>query len=462
MAEQTTAPVQDGELNKLGYRQELRRVLGTRELLIYAIAMMVPIAPVAIYGSVTAVTNGHMATAYLLAMLAMAITARSYGLMAGAYPVAGSTYSYTQRSLNPHLGLLAGWVILLDYMLMPLLSYVIAGIFGSTLLPQVGYWVWILVALGVVTIVNSLGVRSLANVTQILVIFMFLVLAYFIVSAVTGLSRGVGAGTLFSLAPFYTKETFRLSSITAGTAIACFSFLGFDAVTTLSEETKNPRVSMSKATVISCFIVGTLFIIQAYLAQLIWPDFTTFPDLDAAFYFVAGEVGGPVLSTMLTLAIMAACLANALDAQAGAARLLYGMGRDEVIPKRVFAYLHPRTKTPVFNILLLALVAIVGATLELETIVSMINYGALVGFTLVNLSVIAHYFIKKRERGGAATLNYLVLPGLGALVCLALWVNLSKVALTFGSVWLGIGFVYLLFSTDFFKKKPPILKEAQM
>ncbi|MCL6581356.1 MAG: APC family permease, partial [Firmicutes bacterium] len=404
----------------------------------------------------------HMATAYLIAMLAMALTARSYGLMAGAFPVAGSTYSYTQRSLNPHLGLLAGWAIMLDYMLMPLLSYVVAAIFGATLLPGVGYWVWIITALAIVTVVNILGVKSLANVTQVLVVFMFLVLIYFVVSAVVGLGRGVGAGTLLSLAPFYTQGTFNWSSIIAGTAIACFSFLGFDAVTTLSEEVKNPRASISKATVLSCFIVGVLFILQAYLAQLIWPDFATIPDLDAAFYFVAGRVGGQALSVLLTLAIMAACLANALDAQAGAARLLYGMGRDEVIPKGVFAYLHPKTKTPVFNLLLLAGVALVGATQNLDTIVSMINFGALVGFTLVNLSVIAHYFVKRRERGAAAVLNYLVLPGLGAVVCLTLWVNLSRLALTAGFIWLGLGLIYTMVSTRFFRKEPPILKEAKL
>lgn len=453
---------QGGELEKLGYKQELKRVLGTRELLIYGIAMMVPIAPVAIYGTVTSVTNGHMATAYLLAMLAMALTARSYGLMAGAFPVAGSTYSYTQRSLNPHLGLLAGWAIMLDYMLMPLLSYVVAATFGSTLLPSIGYWVWIVAALAIVTVVNIIGVKSLANVTQVLVVFMFLVLIYFVVSAVVGLSRGVGAGTVFSLAPFYTKGTFSWSAIMAGTAIACFSFLGFDAVTTMSEEVRNPRTTISKATVLSCFIVGLLFILQAYLAQLIWPDFKTIPHLDSAFYFVAGRVGGQALSLFLTLAIMAACLANALDAQAGAARLLYGMGRDEVIPRRVFAYLHPKTKTPVFNILLLAVVAIIGATQALDTIVSMINFGALVGFTLVNLSVIAHYFVKKRERGGTAVLNYLVLPGFGALVCVALWANLSRLALTVGFVWLGLGLIYTAISTNFFRKEPPILKEARL
>ncbi len=403
-----------------------------------------------------------MATAYLIAMLAMALTARSYGLMAGAYPIAGSTYSYTQRSLNPHLGLLAGWAIMLDYMLMPLLSYVIAAIFGSTLLPGVGYWVWILVALAVVTVVNMLGVKSLANVTQVLVVFMFLVLAYFIVSAVRGLAGGVGEGALLSLKPFYAKETFGWSSILAGTAIACFSFLGFDAITTMSEEVKNPRVTISRATVISCFVVGLLFILQAYLAQLIWPDYATIPDLDAAFYFVAGRVGGQLLATSLTLAIMAACLANALDAQAGAARLLYGMGRDGVIPKRFFGYLHPKTKTPILNLALMAVVAVAGATLDLETIVSMINYGALVGFTLVNLSVIAHYFVKKRERGPAGVLNYVVLPGLGALVCLGLWASLSRLSLIVGSVWLGVGLIYTAASTGFFRKEPPILKEAQL
>jgi len=442
--------------------QQLKRALGLKDLILYGIAMMVPIAPVAIYGSVTMVTQGHMALAYVLALVAMAITGYSFGQMAGAFPKAGSTYVYTRRGLNQYLGLLSGWTILLDYVLMPVMSFIILAIFGSTLFPAVSYWVWILGAIVVVTIVNLREVTFLANVTTALVVFMFGVLIYFVISAVIGLTSGVGEGTLFSIAPFYTQENFQFSAILAGTAIACFSFLGFDAISTLAEETKEPAKHISIAIIVSLVVVAFLFILQAYLAQLIWPDFTTFPDVDAAFYFVAGEVGGQVLSVFLTLAIMIAGLANALDSQAGCSRLLYGMGKDGVIPSKIFAYVNPKTQIPVINIILLAVAAVIGATQGLDTIISMINFGALFAFTMVNLAVIGHYFVREKRRGLANTIRYLILPALGAIICLLLWFSLSPLSKTVGFIWLAIGIIFTAITTNFFRKPLPELKETKL
>jgi len=442
--------------------QQLKRALSLKDLILYGIAMMVPIAPVAIYGTVTLVTNGHMALAYLLALIAMALTGYSFGQMAGAFPKAGSTYVYTRRGLNPYLGLLSGWTILLDYVLMPVMSFIILAIFGSTLFPGVNYWIWIIGAILVVTIVNLRGVTSLAKVTTALVIFMFAVLIYFVVSAVIGLTSGVGEGTLFSLSPFYKKETFQFSAILAGTAIACFSFLGFDAISTLAEETKDPGRNISIAIIVSLVVVAFLFILQAYLAQLIWPDFTTFPDTDAAFYFVAGKVGGQVLSVFLTLAIMIAGLANALDSQAGCSRLLYGMGKDGVIPSKIFAYVNPKTQIPVINIILLAIAAVIGATQGLDTIISMINFGALFAFTMVNLAVIGHYYVKEKRRGLGNTIRYLIVPALGAIICLLLWLSLSPLSKTVGFIWLAVGIIYTAITTHFFRKPLPELKETRI
>jgi putrescine importer len=434
---------------------QLKTALGFWQLLFYGIAFMVPIAPVVIYGVVTQVTAGHMAMAYLLAMIAMLFTAASYGQMAGEFPEVGSTYSYTRHGLNSHLGMLAGWTILLDYVLMPALSYVVIAIFGSQLVPSVPYWVWIAVPLIVITLINILGVKQMAGTTVFLLWLQLGVLAYFFVMTTLGIARGVGQG--FTVRPFFS-EHFRLGAVIAGTSIACFSFLGFDAVSTLAEETRNPKIDISRATVTACLSAGFLFIAQAFLAQNAWPDYSSFPNPDAAFYFIAEQVGGPSLSIALTLGMIIAALANAMDAQAASARLLFGMGRDGVLPRKVFGSLHAKTQTPVLNLLIMALIGAAVATQTIDTIVSLINFGALFGFLMVNLSVIRHHFFVQRQRSRLALVRYLLAPSAGATICFILWFNLPSLSKIAGFIWLGAGILYDAFLTHFFRQDPPSLR----
>jgi len=440
-----------------GSQPRLKTALGFWQLLFYGVAFMVPIAPIVIYGVVTQVTGGHMAMAYLLAMIAMFFTAASYGQMAGEFPEAGSTYSYTRHGLNPHLGMLAGWTILLDYVLMPALSYVVIAIFGSQLLPGVPYWLWVAIPLIAITIINILGVKQMAGTTVVLLILQVGVLAYFFIMALLGISRGMGQG--FTLRPFFS-ENFRLGAVIAGTSIACFSFLGFDAISTLAEETRRPRIDISRATLTACLLAGFLFIAQAFLAQNLWPNYSSFPNLDAAFYFIAEQVGGQPLSVALTLGMIFAALANAVDAQAASARLLFGMGRDGVLPKKIFGALNARTKTPVLNLLIMALIGAAVATQTLDTIVSLINFGALFGFLLVNLSVIRHHFITREKRNSLGVIKYLIMPFIGAAICFILWINLPDLSKIAGFIWLGLGIIYEGFLTDLFQKDPPYLRET--
>jgi putrescine importer len=436
---------------------QLMRALGFWQLLFYGVAFMVPIAPIVIYGVVTQVSGGHMAMTYLLAMIAMLFTAFSYGEMAGEFPEAGSTYSYTRHGLNSHLGMLAGWTILLDYVLMPALSYVVIAVFGSQLLPGVPYWVWVAVPLLAITIINILGVKQMAGTTVVLLVLQFGVLAYFFIMAIKGISNGIGQG--FTLRPFFS-ENFHLGAVIAGTSIACFSFLGFDAVSTLAEETRRPRVDISRATVTACLLVGFLFIAQAFFAQNACPDYSKFPSLDAAFYFVAEQVGGQALSIALTLGLIIAALANAVDAQAASARLLFGMGRDGVLPKKVFGSLYAKTQTPVLNLLFMAVIGGAVATQTIDTIVSLINFGALFGFLMVNLSVIRHHFITNEKRSAFGLVKYLILPLIGAIICFILWINLPSLSKIAGFIWLGLGIIYDGFLTGFFRKDPPYLRET--
>jgi amino acid transporter len=285
---------------------------------------------------------------------------------------------------------------------------------------------------------------------------MFIAVVYFIASAAGAVSGGVGLGIFGSL-PFYNPETFDMSAILLGTSIACFSFMGFDAMTTLGEEVKEPKKNLPKAPVIVCFIMGAIFIVQAYFAQSVFPDFTQFTNNDEAFLDAAGAAGGNTLVIFISIAMIAGALANAIDSQAGVARIMYGMGRDEMLPKKIFAYLHPKTQVPVFSALILAAVAVIVVivlNVGLGSVVIMINFGALTAFMFVNLSVIVHFFIRGKQRAGTAIVKFLILPAIGFVTCAVLFVSLAADAKTVGFIWLAIGIVVLAISTKGFKKKP--------
>jgi amino acid transporter len=433
----------------------LKRVLNTRDLVVYGIMMMFPLAPVALYAAVQQQTGGHLFLAYLVAMVAMLFTALSYGAMAGAFPRAGSTYTFTRRGLNQHLGLLSGWAITLDYVLFPTLNMILLGLFASAQWPSIHYWWWVVGAVLVVTFFNLREVRWLSRISLLLLIVSLVVLVWFVAGAVHALSGGTGAGVVFSGRPIFNSSTFHWSPLFAGTAVACFSFLGFDAVSTLAEETKRPTRAVSVAMVVSLLVVTCLFLIQTYFAALLVPNAAKLTDPNTAYYTIFGLAGGKTLSTVLTVALIAACLANATDSMGGAARLLFAMGRDSVIPKKVFGYLWPRSQTPVFNVLLIAGLTLIGATQDLNRIINMINFGALLAFFLVNVSMANHFFIREKRRAGFQAARYLLAPAIGAGVIIWLWFQLSSSAWAVGGTWLGLGVIYTLFKTNLLRKPLP-------
>ncbi len=457
----------------------LKRVLRTRDLILYGVMMMFPLAPIAVYAAVSGSTAGHMAAAYVVAMVAMLFTALSYGAMAGAFPKAGSTYTFTRNGLNQYLGLLAGWAIMLDYLLFPTLNFIIIAAFAQQLAGTVGllqgwdFWFWVIAAIVVVTIFNLVEVKWLARASAFLVVVCLIVIAWFIVASVGALNGGTGEATIVSTKPFF-GEGLTFNALLAGTAIACFSYLGFDAISTLAEETHNPGRSVSIAMVASLLIVTVLFIVQAYFAQLVYPDWAGLPQDGSAFSIIFAVAGGDRLSTVLSYAVIAAALANAIDATGGAARLLYGMGRDGVIPKRVFGYLHPRTAAPVINVVMIGILATFACTRDLNTILAMINFGALFAFTLVNLAVIGHFVIRGGRRSPMDLFRYLVLPAIGAFVILWLWTQLTSIDWLFGLRWpsdpaqlipfgwLLLGIAYVVWKSGFFRKPLPELKETHL
>jgi putrescine importer len=439
----------------VGLQPQFKRVLTLKDLIIYGIVFITPTAPYPVFGIVGSIAHGHVALTYLIGMVAMMLTALSYGRMAAAFPAAGSTYTFTQRGLSVHLGFFAGWSMFLDYLLIPLLSVIYVGLTLHRIVPGVPYGFWVILSAVLITAINLMGIKMTARANQVMLVAMLISVAGFIACAVAALMRGVGQGTLLSVKPFYDPEHFNLSAVMTGSSVAALSYIGFDGVTTLSEDVEKPQRNVLIATVLVCFLSAVFNIVQVYLAQLVWPDFQAFRDIETAFLDVSQLVGGSLLFQYVTFVLLVAGLGSALGGQAGASRLLFGMGRDEVLPKRFFAYLHPKYNTPTYNVFLLGGFAAVAAFfINFQLAAELVNFGAFLGFICVNLAVINHFFLRGGKRRGGQFLNYLVAPALGFVFCLYIWASLRPIAMIVGFSWLTIGIVYAAILTKGFRKPP--------
>ncbi|ATY86064.1 Putrescine importer PuuP [Kyrpidia spormannii] len=439
----------------------LHRSLTLWPVVLFGLAYMVPMTVFSTYGVVAQTTHGQVAASYVVALVGMFFTALSYGKMVRAYPFSGSAYTYTQKSMSPQLGFLVGWAVLMDYLFLPMINYLLAGIFLSAALPGVPAWIWIILFNLLATVINILGLRLAKNVNLLLILFQVLIMIIFVGLSIRGLLSGQGAGTLLSTLPFNNPDgTF--SMILAGASILCLSFLGFDAVSTFTEETIEPSTTIPKGILLVTMIGGIMFIIVSYFTQLVYPDYNSFTNPDAAAFDIARFIGGNLFASIFIAGYVVGCFASALSAQASVARLLYAMGRDGVLPKKVFGYIHPTYRTPMFNLLLVTLFSLTALVLDLVTAVSFINFGALVAFTFVNLSVIAHYFVREKKRTLKDIPSYLILPLIGAIVTFWLWTSLDKHAILLGAVWAICGILYLAVLTKMFRLRPPEFDFSEM
>lgn len=441
----------------------LRKVLGLWDLIFYGLVLIQPTAPIPLFGVAQKLSNGHTVTTILIAMFAMMITAVSYGRMAAVYPAAGSAYTYVGRTINPHLGFLIGWAMLLDYILQPLINIVwISVTLHSRYIAEIPFP---LIALGVaafVTALNLIGIRSSARANKLLLFAMCIVIAAFFVLAVHYLfHRGQWAG-LLSLTPFYDPATFDMKRIWGATSFAALTYIGFDGITTLSEDVENPRRNVLLATVLVCFITGVLSGAEVYLGQRIWPDWHSFPNLETAFMDICHRVGGPLLFESMGAILILAALGSALTGGLGAARLLFGMGRDGVLPRGFFAHLHSETNTPTYNILLIGLVAWIGAVVlnyvgsAYEHAGELLNFGAFLAFMGVNLSSFWRFALLRKE-GRRRILADIVLPLIGFAFCASIWWNLNNLAKTVGGIWFLIGAIWLAVTTRGFRRAPKMI-----
>ncbi len=423
--------------------------------MLYGLVILTPTAPYPIYGIVQQLSRGHAALAYLVALVAMMFTAASYGKMSAAFPSAGSTYTYARRALNENAGFLAGWAMILDYILIPLVSIIYAALTAQRLLPAVPYAVWATAFTVGLTIVNIPGIRVTTRAGEVMMAIMSVCAVLFIFLAARHIVALHGVAGLFDMSALFRPTTFAWRPLMLGAGVAALSYIGFDAISTLAEDTLKPERDIAFATVLVCLLETVICFVTVYLAALVWPDYRSYPETETVILDIGRRIGGNWMFGILSFVLLVAGLASALTAQAGASRLLYGMGRDGVLSRRLFAYLDPRFSTPTRSIYLMGALALAGTWfLRFQIAVELLNFGAFAGFVLVNLSVVRHYFIRLRRRRGREFFTNLVFPLAGALVCLYLWMSLSGQAKLAGFIWLAIGVVYLAVLTRGFRVAP--------
>ncbi|TCS96829.1 APC family permease [Hazenella coriacea] len=429
----------------------LIRSLQLWHIFVIGVGYMAPMAVFDTFGIVSNVTKGHVPTAYLLTVAAILFTAFSYGKMVQAYPYAGSAYTYTQRTINRPLGFLVGWSALLDYLFLPMINALLTGIYMSAVFPELPQAVWIISFVMLITVINIWKINISVSFNLFLVVFQVLVALFFILLSVRGL---IQEGGEFTIQPFYTEEI-QLNTLLAGASILCFSFLGFDAVTTLSEETKNPTKTIPRGILLIALFGGCLFTSVSYFAQSLYPDASVFQDPEGASAEIAYHIGGILFQSIFLAAAISSTLASGIASMISSSRLLYAMGRDQVLPKKYFGYVHPRLGTPLFNVFLVGLISLSAVGLDLLLATSFINYGALIAFTFVNLSVIAYYFRSKPARTVSSFFQYLVLPLIGFSFVAIFWFSLHMHSILLGLSWTLIGSIYLLVITRFFTRPLP-------
>ncbi|MDJ0314356.1 APC family permease [Arthrobacter sp. H35-D1] len=431
----------------------LIRTLNLRSLVLFGLAYLTPIIVLGIFGIIAESTGGAAPAAYLVAMVAMLFTAHSYGRMSIAYPVAGSAYTYVRKSIDSRVGFLVGWAILLDYLFLPMVIWLIGGSFLSAQFPGIPIAVWILLFIVITTFLNILGLKVADKANYALMAFQILVIVFFVALSIAHIVNSSGAGGLANSTPFLNAGS-SLGTISAGAAIAAYSFLGFDAVTTLTEETIDPKKNMPRAIMLIALIGGGIFVVVAYFTQLVHPG-GAFADSASAASEIALQIGGTFFGAVFLAGLVAAQFASGLAAQASASRLMYAMGRDSVLPKAVFGRLNAKYHTPVANLVISAIIGLIAIFLDVATSTSFINFGAFTAFTLVNISVIFHYVRQRRAGNVLNPFSYLVIPGVGAVICGYLLSRLDIHAVTLGLSWLGIGIVVLLLITKGLRAAPP-------
>jgi amino acid transporter len=416
----------------------LHRTLTLRDLVFYGIICIQPTAPMPMFGVISQEARGHVVTTVLFAMVAMILTAVSYGRMARVYPSAGSAYAYISGEFGRTAGFFTGWSLLLDYLLNPMLCTIWCSSAAANFVPGIPPAVWKIFFAGLFTALNLRGVEASARTNQVLAIFMSGVVLCMLVFMGRYLMLAGPHDAGFYALPFYDPATFQIARVSTGVSIAALTYIGFDSISTLSEEAIDPHRNILRATVLTCLLTGVLAGIECYAGQLVWPDFRQYPDVDTAYVFIAGRAGGKMLFNLINGTLLLATVGSGAGAMMGCARVMYGMGVGGALP-RTFTYVAPGSGVPSRNVLLCGAVALAGAwTISYQLSAELLNFGAFLAFIGVNAAAFQHYFVRGRNR----RLAHALVPLAGAAICLYIWWSLRWQAKSAGFIWVGLGAVY--------------------
>jgi putrescine importer len=426
----------------------LKRVLGLWDLIYYGIILTSPIAVVPMFGEAQVLSRGHAVVTLLAAMVAMTATAVSFGRMATVYPSAGSVYTYVSRGFNSQIGFVIGWAMFLEYLFQPLQNSLYAALTIQRLVPHIPFALLSAAAVGFMTCLCWFGIRTTARANQILLAFMSVVMLAFIGEAlwyIVGHHHLLG---LVSMQPMYDPKTFSVRAIAAGTALAATTYIGFDGVSILAEEVENPRRNVLLASVLVCVFTGLFAAFQVYLAQRVWPDYRTLVNPETAFMDVAKVVGGYGLFAAFGVVLLVSSLACGLAGLLGAVRLLYGMGRDNLLPRKVFGHLNAERGNPSYNVAIAGTLAYLGTlTMQWERSVEILNFGALMAFMAVNLAAVRYFGFSAEFTGKRNIFLDVIVPSLGFLFCLVIFLGLQASTLAVGAAWVVCGGLYVVLKT---------------
>jgi putrescine importer len=426
----------------------LRRTLTLWDLILYGVIVLQPVAPMSAFGALSDRGRGHVVTAVLIAMVAMMATAVGYGKMASVYPSAGSAFTYVAREIHPAAGYITGWSMVMDYIVNPLICTIWCAGQAHEFAPGLPIWAWKIVFAVVFTLLNLQGIKTSARLNAGLAAAMGVVVILVFVKTIAYIFGHPHSEPGFFTRPFYDPKTFTVDNLFGCTSLAVLTYIGFDGISTLSEETENPRRNIMLATVMTCLAVGILSASEVYVAQLVWPASQPFPNQDTAYVYAAARAWAP-LFTIVGATLLVANFGSGMGAQIGAARLLYGMGKSNALPKSFFGKVDARHGIPQNNVLFIGVIVLIGAYfLTFEQGIGLLNYGALLAFMGVNASSFVHYFVKKRVR----TLWNFIVPFIGFFVCLGLWWNLSVRAKILGSAWMAAGIAFGAWKTKGFRE----------
>lgn len=449
---------------RFGYKQELRRGMGLWDVVLYGVLFMVIIAPHSIWGLVQQQGLGMSTLVYIVGFVAIGFTALSYVRMSKEFPIAGSVYSYVQRGLNPHVGFISGWMIMLDYCIVPALLYTMVANWGVMLVPGSPWWLWVIVFLAFNTFVNIRGVSLTRGIDFVIFAIEIIAVIAFVALGCNFILGGGGAGE-FNADPIWQPEVVTPTFIAAGISIAALNFLGFDGISTLAEETHEPEKNIGRGIIIALLIIIVCFSVQTYIASLIQPDWMSWDEEHAnnAFFYGCQLIGGDIfMKIMLVINIVAVGIANIMNAQLAASRLLYSMGRDGVIP-RIFGKVHPKYQTPWVGSLFIGVVALIlVGILGMADLATLVNFGALFSFIVLNFAVFWYFFIKQKRRSFGDIVKYVVCPWIGIAILVYVFTGFQALTWGMGLTWLVIGLIVAAVKSKGFKEVPEAFKHLDV